>query len=89
MTLKAIPQQEFQKCFQHWQHRWTESIAAQGKYSEGEPFQYAVNYTGMLAINPFRDLHSHIYIYTRHIYAKIEGKSYRIWQFFNKSVILK
>jgi hypothetical protein len=21
-ALKAIPQQQFQKCFKHWQHRW-------------------------------------------------------------------
>jgi len=21
-ALKTIPQQEFQKCFQQWQHRW-------------------------------------------------------------------
>jgi len=23
MALKAIPQQDFQKCFQQWWHRWT------------------------------------------------------------------
>jgi hypothetical protein len=23
MALKAIPQQEFQKCFQQWQHHWS------------------------------------------------------------------
>jgi len=30
-ALKAIPQQEFQKYFQHWQHRWAKCTAAQGK----------------------------------------------------------
>jgi hypothetical protein len=38
-ALKAIPQQEFQKCFQQWQHRWAKSIAHQGEYFEGGPFQ--------------------------------------------------
>jgi hypothetical protein len=29
-ALKAIPQQEFQNCFQQWQYRWAKCIAAQG-----------------------------------------------------------
>jgi len=37
--LKAIPQQEFQKCFQQWQHRGSKSIGAQGEYTEGDPSQ--------------------------------------------------
>jgi hypothetical protein len=36
-VLKAIPQQEFQKCFQQWQHRWAKYIAAEGEYFEGDP----------------------------------------------------
>jgi len=39
MTMKAIPQQEFQKCFQQWQHSWAECIATQGGYTEGDPSQ--------------------------------------------------
>jgi hypothetical protein len=39
MALKAIPQQEFQKCFQQWEHRWAKRIAAQGEYLEGDPSQ--------------------------------------------------
>jgi hypothetical protein len=35
--LKAIPQQEFQKCFQPWQHRWGKCIAAQGESSKVTP----------------------------------------------------
>jgi len=38
-ALKAVPQQEFQKCFQQWQHQWTKCIAAQGEYLEGDPSQ--------------------------------------------------
>jgi hypothetical protein len=38
-TLKAIPQQQFQKCFQQWQHRWTKRVTAQGEYIEGESSQ--------------------------------------------------
>jgi hypothetical protein len=34
MALKAIPQQEFQKCFQQWQNQ-AKCIAAQGEYFEG------------------------------------------------------
>jgi hypothetical protein len=30
-ALKAILQQDFQKCFQQWQHRWAMCIAAQGE----------------------------------------------------------
>jgi hypothetical protein len=42
-TLNVIPQQNFQKYIQQWQHRWAKYIAAQGKYSEGYPSQYAVH----------------------------------------------
>jgi len=42
-TLNVIPQQNFQKYIQQWQHRWAKCIAAQGKYSEGYPSQYAVH----------------------------------------------
>jgi hypothetical protein len=28
--LQAIPQQEFQKRFQQWQHRWAKYLTAQG-----------------------------------------------------------
>jgi hypothetical protein len=31
-ALKDVPQQEFQKCFQQWQHRWAKCTAAQGEY---------------------------------------------------------
>jgi hypothetical protein len=37
MALKAIPQQEFHKCFQQWQHRWAKCIAAQGGYLKFDP----------------------------------------------------
>jgi len=36
-ALKAIPQQEFQKCYQQKQHCWAKYTAAQGEYSEGDP----------------------------------------------------
>jgi hypothetical protein len=35
-TLKSIPQQKFQKCFQQWQHCCAKYVAAQGKYFEGD-----------------------------------------------------
>jgi hypothetical protein len=31
-ALKGIPQQDFQNCFQQWQHRWDKSTAAQSGY---------------------------------------------------------
>jgi hypothetical protein len=37
MAVKAVPQQEFQKCFQQWQHVWVKCIAAQGEYFKGDP----------------------------------------------------
>jgi hypothetical protein len=43
MALKDISQQEFQKCFQLWQHRWAKCIAAQGEYLVGDLSQWAVN----------------------------------------------
>jgi hypothetical protein len=39
MALKAIPQQEFQKCFYQWQYRWAKCIVAQGEYFEEDPSQ--------------------------------------------------
>jgi hypothetical protein len=38
-ALKAIPQQEFQKVFLQWQHRWVKCISAQREYFEGDPSQ--------------------------------------------------
>jgi histone-lysine N-methyltransferase SETMAR len=38
-ALKAIPQQEFQNCFQQWQHRWAKCIVVQLEYFEGDPSQ--------------------------------------------------
>jgi hypothetical protein len=38
-ALKAIPQQEFQKCFQRWQQRWAKCVTAEGEYFEGDPSQ--------------------------------------------------
>jgi hypothetical protein len=35
-ALKAIPQQEFQKCFQQWQHRWTKGTDAEEEYINGD-----------------------------------------------------
>jgi len=39
MALKAIPEEEFQKCIQQWQHHWARGTGAQGEYFEGDPFQ--------------------------------------------------
>jgi len=39
MALKAIPQQEFKKCSQQWQHYRTKCIAAQREYLEGDSSQ--------------------------------------------------
>jgi hypothetical protein len=37
--LEALSQQEFQKCFQQWQHHWAKCVAVQGEYFEGDPSQ--------------------------------------------------
>jgi len=42
-ALKAVPQWEFQKCLQQWQHHWTKCIAAQGEYFKGDPSKEAVS----------------------------------------------
>jgi hypothetical protein len=34
MVLETIPQEEFKKCFQYWQHCWAKCIAVQGFTSE-------------------------------------------------------
>jgi hypothetical protein len=39
MALKAVPQQEFLKCFQQWQHRWAKCTAAEEEYFESDPSQ--------------------------------------------------
>jgi len=38
-ALKAVPQQEFQKCLQQWQHFWAKCLAAEGEYFEGDTSQ--------------------------------------------------
>jgi len=40
---KAISQQEFQKCFQQWQHRWAKRVSTEGDYFEGNPSQWALS----------------------------------------------
>jgi hypothetical protein len=38
-ALKAVLQQEFQKCFLQWQHRWAKYMAVQEEYFECDPSQ--------------------------------------------------
>jgi hypothetical protein len=35
-ALKAIPQNQFQNCFEGWIRRWHRCIASQGEYFEGD-----------------------------------------------------
>jgi len=35
-ALKAIPQNQFQNCFEEWTRRWDRCIASQGEYFEGD-----------------------------------------------------
>jgi hypothetical protein len=35
-ALKAIPQNQFQNCFEVWTRRWHRCIASQGEYFEGD-----------------------------------------------------
>ena len=35
-ALKAIPQNQFQNCFEGWTRRWHRCIASQGEYVEGD-----------------------------------------------------
>ena len=35
-ALKAIPQNQFQNCFEGWSRRWHQCIASQGEYFEGD-----------------------------------------------------
>ena len=35
-ALKAVPQNQFQNCFEGWTSRWHRCIASQGEYYEGE-----------------------------------------------------
>jgi hypothetical protein len=59
MTLKAIPQQELQKCFQQWQHRLAKCTAAEGEWLQRWPLSVSYKYAGMLAIKSLWELHSH------------------------------
>jgi len=36
VALKAIPQNQFQNCFEGWTRRWHRCIASQGEYFEGD-----------------------------------------------------
>jgi len=35
-ALKALPQNQFQDCFEGWSRRWHRCIASQGEYFEGD-----------------------------------------------------
>ena len=35
-ALKAIPQNQFQNCFEGWTRRWHRCVASQGEYFEGD-----------------------------------------------------
>ena len=35
-ALKAIPQNQFQNCFEGWTRRWNRCIVSQGEYYEGD-----------------------------------------------------
>jgi hypothetical protein len=34
--LQRIPEEEFQKCFEQWEHRLTKCVGAQGDFFEGD-----------------------------------------------------
>ena len=34
-VLEDIPEEEFQKCYQQWQKRWSKCVQAEGNYFEG------------------------------------------------------
>ena len=36
VALKAIPQNQFENCFEGWTRRWHRCISSQGEYFEGE-----------------------------------------------------
>ena len=36
LTLKAIPKEDFAKCFDDWKIRWHKCIAVEGDYFEGD-----------------------------------------------------
>jgi hypothetical protein len=64
--MKAIPQEEFQKCLQQWRHHWTKNTVAQEECFEGDPSQWAVS--KQVCLKSFRELHSHTTYnsYTKH-----------------------
>jgi len=35
-ALKAIPQNQFQNCFEGWARHWHRCVASQGEYTEGD-----------------------------------------------------
>ena len=39
-VLKAIPKQDFSKCFDEWKIRWHKCIAAEGDYFEGDEIDF-------------------------------------------------
>jgi hypothetical protein len=47
VALKAISQQEFQKCFEQWQHHWATCIVVHGVLQR-QPLSVSSKYTGML-----------------------------------------
>jgi len=48
-ALKAIPQNQFQNCFEWWTKRWHRCISSQGEYFEADPWWYsAMRYVALL-----------------------------------------
>jgi hypothetical protein len=68
-AMMAIPQSQFQNCFEGWTGRWHRSIASQGEYFEGDHSDIQVWYVALL-VRRVREIYCQItciYIYDQFI----------------------
>ena len=52
-VLKAIPESEFQDCFEKWKHRWNRVIQSSGDYFEGSRFHTFKTLNNIINNNSF------------------------------------
>jgi hypothetical protein len=75
-ALIALPQQEFQKCSQQWQHHWAKCMAVQGECFEGDPSQQAAE-TKEVCLHQTYNVTGYVYellLFTSCLCGDVSGK---------------
>jgi len=84
-ALKAIPQNQFQNCFDGWIRRWHQCIVSQGEYFEGD--RSGIQQWGMWHF--YRDEFANIIVGPRKFYCVPELLFHSRWMHFYVSLTQK